>query len=182
VVEQAREQTGLKYWARLQTIKPQPEFRPNMSTKVLLTMLFVSSAMFAYAEAGTTASHTAPTSISKSDWNTNPAHWDRVIAEQSKMSKLKIGGSDFTVGGSLVEGLHRRPPEQNRSLGRRILGLPVVRLFVPQPMPYPPGGGKYFRWGESDRPWASLSEASDGTKSADPVKHESQVILISIGR
>ena len=160
----------------------QPELKPNMSTKFLLIPLFLWPLVFAHGEGGEELQQASPASISQAVRNTSPAYWDRVIAEQSRMSKLKIGRSDFTVGGPLIEGLHRRPAVQNRSLGRRILGLPVVRLFVPRLVSNPSSGGKYFRWGQSDRPWTSISENRGVGGDDNFIIHEPQAVLISIGR
>jgi hypothetical protein len=153
-----------------------------MNTRLLLILLFVWPAAFARGEGDEGVLQASPNSISKSVQNTSPAYWNRVIAEQSEISKLKIGRTDFSVSGPLIDVLHRRQPEQDRSLGRRILGLPVVRLFVPRAMPQPPGGGKYFRWGQSDRPWTLVSENRGIGESDNPIRHESRAALISIDR
>lgn len=115
-------------------------------------------------------------------WNTDPAHWDGLIKEQSTSPNLRIGKSDYVISGPLIDGIRKRRYSSDRSLGRKILGLPVVRLFVPQLMPYPPGGGKYFRWGESNKPWTAIAHAGGGAGADNPINHEPQATLISIGR
>ena len=62
---------------------------------------------------------------------------------------ITLGRSDFVFSGPLVEGFRRLPHEENLSRGQRFLRLPVVRLFVPKPMPVPAEGGKYFAWHSS---------------------------------
>lgn len=116
------------------------------------------------------------------NWNTNPAHWERMIEQRKASSALQIGKSDFTISGPLVDGVRRKRTSGERSLGKRLLGLPVVRLFVPQPMPSPPGGGRYFLWGERDQSWASISRAPAPLGNTDnPIHREVSGSLISIG-
>lgn len=118
-------------------------------------------------------------SSTPSNWNTNPAHWERMIEQRKTTSALRIGKSDFTITGPLVEGLRRQRSTGPRSLGKRLVSLPIVRWFVPGPMPSPPGGGRYLLWGESDRPWASVAQ---GVPAGDPaVTHEARA-LISVSR
>lgn len=117
--------------------------------------------------------------LKSSNWNTNPAHWERMLDQHKASTALQIGRSDFTLSGPLVDGVRRSRTTDERSLGKRLLGLPVVRLFVPLPMPSPPGGGRYLLWGESDRPWTSVAQ---GVPARDPaVTHEARA-LISVSR
>jgi hypothetical protein len=52
--------------------------------------------------------------------------------------------------------LHRYASD--RSLGQRVLDLPVIRLLIPQRIPSAPGGtGHYFAWGDSSRPWTAIA-------------------------
>jgi hypothetical protein len=121
-------------------------------------------------------------SSTSTSWNTNPAHWERMIEQRKTSSALRIGKSDFTISGPLVDGLRRKRFTGERSLGKRLLGLPVVRLFVPQPMPSPPGGGRYFCWGERAESWSSISKAPAPLGNTDnPIHHEAVGTLISIG-
>jgi hypothetical protein len=68
---------------------------------------------------------------------------------------IALGRSDFVLSGPLVYGFRRLPPAENLSRGQRFLRLPVIRLFVPKPMPWPNEGGKYFAWRNTDNslPW-----------------------------
>ena len=61
---------------------------------------------------------------------------------------IALGKSDFVISGPLVAGFRKLPPaEEPTTRVQRFLRLPVIRLFVPGPMPNPPGGtGKYFAW------------------------------------
>jgi hypothetical protein len=153
-----------------------------MRTRTAALTLLLASAFVAIAGEAQRESDFAANINAPLKWNTDPAHWGRVISEQSKPSALRIGKDDFKVTGPLIDGLRSRRSAPDRSLGQKILGLPIVRLFVPTPMPNPPGGGKYFRWGESDRPWASIAEASGGAGADNPINHEPRNSLISIRR
>ncbi|HEY2083431.1 MAG TPA: hypothetical protein VGI88_11660 [Verrucomicrobiae bacterium] len=70
---------------------------------------------------------------------------------------IALGRSDFVLSGPLIEGFRKLPPAENLSRGRRFLRLPVIRLFVPKPMPWPDEGGKYFAWHNSSLPWTLAS-------------------------
>lgn len=116
------------------------------------------------------------------NWNTNPAHWERRLEQRKNSAELRLGKSDWTISGPLVDGMRRKRSTGERSLGKRLLGLPLVRLFVPQPMPSPPGGGPYFRWGQRDQLWASISQAPAPLGNTDnPIHRDGGVSLISVG-
>jgi hypothetical protein len=70
---------------------------------------------------------------------------------------IALGRSDFVLSGPLIEGFRKLPPAENLSRGRRFLRLPVIRLFVPKPMPWPDDGGKYFAWHNNSLPWTLAS-------------------------
>lgn len=114
-------------------------------------------------------------------WNTDPRYWERALREPKEYRDLKIGRSDYVIRGPLVDSVRRRRATSNESPGRRFLRLPIVRLFVPQPMPEPPGGGRYFLWGESSRPWSALAEGAAAGELSDEVRHEARP-LFWIGR
>jgi len=60
---------------------------------------------------------------------------------------IALGKSDIVIGGPLVAGLRKLPPQDGLSRGQKFLRLPIIRLFVPGPMEQPPGGtGRYFAW------------------------------------
>jgi hypothetical protein len=100
-------------------------------------------------------------------WDTSHEHWDRVLSEK-RDSGLRLGKSDFVVEGPLIEGFRRERFSTDRTVGQRFLGLPVVRLFVPTRMPSTPGGtGKYFAWGESNRPWAAVAQGTPAGNGFD---------------
>lgn len=137
------------------------------------------------AAAIVTRGEETPGSLSTSPsmkWNTDPAYWDKVLTQKAA-GGLKLGKSDFVLGGPIVDGLRRRPADPNRGFGQKFLGFPVVRWFVPLKTPGPPGGGKYFRWGESEQAWASIAGgAAAASSSGNPVTHESSASLISVSR
>jgi hypothetical protein len=108
-------------------------------------------------------------------------HWERVLREKPESSGVQIGKSGYTASGPLVDAVRRRKSLPGDSLGRRILRAPVVRLFVPQPMPKPPGGGKYFHWGDSEHSWTTVvTGRAPGHISNPEVTHEARTSLLSI--
>lgn len=118
----------------------------------------------------------------QTQWNTDPKYWEHVLREPKHMPDLKLGKSGYTVNGPLADGLRRRRSSPDLSLGKRILRLPVIRLFVPGMPDMPPaGGGKYFLWGESDRPWSAIAEGSSAASRHNEVTHEARS-LISVSR
>ena len=87
---------------------------------------------------------------------TNP-RWDAPV--EQRPAPLKLGKSDYVVSGPLVDTFRLKPRTQTeRSLGRKILDLPIINMFVPAPWPKPTREGKYFAWGERDQPWATTVE------------------------
>ena len=159
-----------------------------MKTKFILPAILLAAALAARAEEqkakveGTKPKFEVTTSPkAASSWNTSPAHWDQIISRKRETPELRIGKSDYKVSGVLIQGIRRQRSSADLSLGKKFLRLPVVSWFVPQPMPSPPGSGKYFRWGESDRPWVDV--ASGAAPGSDPaVTHEAKTSLISIQR
>ena len=153
--------------------KPCP--RRSCDHGLALVVLLLASAVPAHAdtnemEVGSPAAYT-------------PAQPQSLITERFDSSNLRLGKGDWVISGPLVNGFRRRPPTENRSLGRRILDFPIIRSFVPEPMPSPPGGGKYFLWGESSRPWASIAADARRRDSPDNPQHlEGGCTLISLSR
>jgi len=91
------------------------------------------------------------------DWD-DPKWWEGMRKQSSGIS---LGKSDIVVKGPLVDTFRRAPrSSRDRSLGEKILNLPILSLFVPQPMPRPGRGGKYFSWGEREAPWSMVSASS----------------------
>jgi hypothetical protein len=73
---------------------------------------------------------------------------------------LTLGKRNIEVTGPLVE-TFRRPPQNwsDMNLGDKLTAIPVIGLFVPQPMPRPPATrGRYFVWGGSDRAWSDIAD------------------------
>jgi hypothetical protein len=79
------------------------------------------------------------------------------LTQKPDFPVISLGKSDFVLSGPLIEGFRRLPPVENLSRGQKFLRLPLVRLFVPKPMPWPDDGGKYFAWRNSSLPWALAS-------------------------
>ena len=98
--------------------------------------------------------------------------WEELL--EPKPTRLTLGKSDFVMSGALVETFRNQPrPSGERTLVQKLLSLPIVNMFVPEPMPKPGVGGKYFAWGERNEPWATVSaRASSGP----------QGVLISVNR
>ena len=154
-----------------------------MNVKLLLPVFLVTLAFFARAEDSKPKYGVATSPKAETGWNTNPAYWERVLGQKRDAPELRIGKSGFVMSGPLLEGVRRQRSSGDRSVGKRLLGLPIVRLFVPGPMPSPPGGGQYLRWGESDRPWIAIAEGgAPGSSTSNPVTHEARTSLISIVR
>jgi hypothetical protein len=79
------------------------------------------------------------------------------LTQKPDISVITLGRSDFVLSGPLIEGFRRLPPADNLSRGQKFLRLPVIRLFVPKPMPWPDDGGKYFAWRNNSLPWVLAS-------------------------
>ena len=91
-----------------------------------------------------------------------------------KPSGISLGKSDFIVSGPLVDTFRLTPRSaEERTLGQKILGLPIVSMFVPGPMPKPTRQGKYFAWGERDAAW---------TVQADRPIPGPQSVLMTVSR
>lgn len=86
----------------------------------------------------------------------NP-RWE--VPVEQRLPPLRLGKSDYAVSGPLVDTFRLKPRvQQERSLGRKILDLPIINMFVPEPWPKTTRQGKYFAWGERDQPWAATVE------------------------
>ena len=161
----------------------KPKSDAAMNVKQLLPATLLALAALAQAEVSPPKSGVATSTTARTEWNTNPAYWERVLIQKGEAQGLRIGLGDWRVKGAIIEGLHRERSTGDRSAGQRLLGLPIVRLLVPQPMAPPPGGGRYFRWGESDRSWVAIAQgAAPANSSSNPLTHEARTSLISIGR
>lgn len=96
------------------------------------------------------------------DWD-DPAWWQREWKPDEK--KFSIGKSDFGVKGPLFDTFRpRRRTWSDLSLGEKIVNLPIVSLFVPQPFPAAASRKErsYFNWGEKDLPWSAVADRGSG--------------------
>jgi len=108
---------------------------------------------------------------------------ERVLRPKPENPGVSIGKSGYSVQGALVEGLKRQRPAAERSRREKWLGLPVVRLLVPQSEPPPAASRRYFAWGESSRPWTAIAAgAGPAAAPGNPVTHEARTSLICVGR
>ena len=154
----------------------------SMKARLLLFAWLVAATPFALARDARSPFDTSSSPNAQAASNAKQERWEQILIPRRESAGLRLGKSDMVLGGPAIDGIRRHRPSADESLGRRFLGLPIVRLFVPSPSPTPPGGGRYFAWGESDRPWVALAEGgAAGRSSNDPVTHEAQS-LISIRR
>jgi hypothetical protein len=141
-----------------------------MNAKPLLVCFFSACTAFA-ADPLTPPSQYHATKIQPLPFS-DPARWSNLLTEKHESALITLGKSDFAISGPLVEGFRRLPPEQNLSLGRKFLRLPVIRLFVPGPMERPPGGtGRYFAWRNSDLAWPDAASRPPIMKGAITFPH-----------
>jgi hypothetical protein len=97
---------------------------------------------------------------------------------------ITFGKSDIVLGGPLVAGLRKLPPQENLTLAKKFLRLPVIRLLVPGPMERPPGGtGKYFAWRNDncDLPWVVAASRPVAARGAS-VRVEPDSALVQLHR
>ena len=166
-------------------LSPGLKSKSDVAMKIILLLpaSLLALAAIAQAEVPPSPSGGAASATTQTERSTNPADWERVLIQKRDPEGLLLGSSGWRIKGAITEGIRRQRSTGERSVGQRLLGLPIVRLFVPQPLATPPGDGKYFRWGESDRPWIAIAEgAAPGKSSSNPVTHEARTSLISIGR
>ncbi|HEX4265867.1 MAG TPA: hypothetical protein VH597_16155 [Verrucomicrobiae bacterium] len=125
-----------------------------MKTKLFL-LCFASAATALAADSPTNSynftSRLAPIPI------TEEMRLQNLLTPKLDLPVIALGKSDFVLSGPLVEGFRRLPPAENLSRGQKFLRLPVIRLFVPKPMPWPEDGGKYFAWHNNSLPWTLAS-------------------------
>lgn len=90
------------------------------------------------------------------DWD-DPEWWQRDWKHEKSFS---LGKTGLEVSGPLIETFRGpRRTWSDLSLGEKIINLPIVNLFVPQPIKA--GGSrdsKYLAWGDKDLPWSDVAE------------------------
>lgn len=85
------------------------------------------------------------------------SNWQSLLTPKPYAPVFVLGKSDFVFSGPLAEGFRRLPPAENLSRGQKFLRLPIIRLFVPKPMPVPPEGGRYFGWRNCSLSWGEAA-------------------------
>jgi hypothetical protein len=95
------------------------------------------------------------------------ARIERILRPPGDPLGLRLGQSDYVVTSPFLEGFVRRSARADLSLGEKVLRLPVVSWFRPLPMPKPPGGGRYFLWGERPESWEHVSRPVPGPRAVD---------------
>jgi hypothetical protein len=147
-----------------------------MNATIILLAVSFTLASPGFAEDPKPRLDTPPTPAPKTSlgWDNSPAHWDRLLSEKHSLPELRLGSSDIVMSGPLITGFQRQKFSTDRSPGQKFIGLPVIRLFVPQRMPSPPEtGGKYIAWSEkSSRPWSSVSGGIPAGSAFSPYDNE----------
>lgn len=94
------------------------------------------------------------------DWD-DPKWW---LRDQKPEKTFSIGKTDFEVSGPLIETFRGpRRTWSDLSLGEKIVNLPIVNLFVPQPFKVESRReGKYLAWGDKDLPWSAVADRGMG--------------------
>jgi hypothetical protein len=154
-----------------------------MNARILVTTFLFSVTLSPRAADGPFRPAAAASLRPATNWDADSKLWKDLLTGRTHSSVIRIASSDFVVSGPVIEGFRPRRFTGDRSLGQKLLGLPIVRLVVPQPMPVPPGGGgKYFAWGESRRSWTAIAAgAPAGGEFSGAAGNESHNGLISLG-
>jgi len=154
-----------------------------MKTRLFLAASLLTLAAIAQAQDSSADSSVTTSAEPRSYWKSRSGDFERLLSPKDDSPRVRLGKSGLAAKGPVVEGIVSKRATGERSLGKRLAELPVVRMVVPQPMAPTPGGGKYFRWGESDRPWIAVAqEATTASTSGNLINHEARTSLISIVR
>ena len=137
-----------------------------MKTKLIALAVLLGAPLLGLAqELQTKLDMYAPVKLSQ-EWKYTPAIWDQfsgLDSDNDKAPGIPIGRGDMVFDGPLVQTFRRPRGWSDLSPGEKFLAMPIINLFVPQPMPRPPGGtGKYFKWGGSAQPWSTVAESTRG--------------------
>jgi hypothetical protein len=129
-----------------------------MKASLPILALLCSLALPVCGEGTQVVSTVSGSTLPAPKWDPQSKLWKDLISEKPLPAARPIELRAFTLSGPVLEGVRPLPRQTDLSRGRKILNFPVVRLFVPQRMPSPPGGGgNYFAWGESARPWTAVA-------------------------
>jgi hypothetical protein len=99
------------------------------------------------------------------DWD-DPRWWGYISTHQEAEpafhgAGVQVGKSDYKVSGPFVETfkVYHDRSWSDLSVLEKMESIPILNLFVPQPMPIASRQGiKYFKWGESDQPWVNIAD------------------------
>jgi hypothetical protein len=128
-----------------------------MNAKLLFPAFLLASLLPALAEERQTEFDAFAPVKTSTEWKPKPALWRNLLSVRRDFPTVSIGKADFVLTGPLVQMIRRPSGWSDLSLGQKIMALPVVNLLVPQSMPAPASGGKYFAWGESSQSWISVT-------------------------
>lgn len=156
--------------------------RPARVVAALAAATILTTSVRAQDPSTSTTLNTSGDDRSISRWDTSRDHWEKLLQQKTPRDEVSLGRGDWKLTGPVVSGLRRTRTTGNRSFMDRLRGIPIVRLFVPLPMPNPPGGGRYFLWGESDKPWTAVACGAVAGDNSNPTTHESKAYLISVQR
>jgi hypothetical protein len=123
-----------------------------MNAKLFL-LCFISTATASAADPPTQFNSSAFPPLNDSPHSQSP------LTQKRDLPVIALGRSDFVLNSPLIDGFRPLPHADNLSRGQRFLRLPIIRLFVPQPMEMPPEGGKYFVWRNENcsLPWPAAA-------------------------
>lgn len=94
--------------------------------------------------------------------------FENLITPRRDLPVIQLGRSDYVFSGPLAEGFRPLPHQENLSRGQRFLRLPLVRLLVPKPMPWPDDDNqRYFAWRSCSQPWAVAASRPDVGKGPE---------------
>ena len=170
------EKVGLSEWftrgvARRLALPRAIIFRPFRASGISLKGFYKAKLfLLCFVSALTASAADPPTQFNSTTLSHMPSsgseHWQSLLTQKKDMSVIAVGRSDFVFSGPLVYGFRRLPHEENLSRTRRFLRLPIIRLFVPGPMPVPTQGGKYFAWrsDECSLPWREAASRPEVTR------------------
>lgn len=136
-----------------------------MKLRLLIGVALAGFAMSAHAQEQGIESEVFASEKTVIDWD-DPEWWEYFAPRRQNEVEIPLGRPRYSASGPLVETFRPGIPWDERTPLQKITTLPVVSLFVPQPMPTPPAGRPdYIKWGERDVPWSNLGDHGMGGPS-----------------